>query len=230
VTRILLFDIDGTLVLTGGAGARAMSRAFEHVFGVPDAFRNIAMPGRTDTWILSGAAEAHGVANDTQRLTSFRAIYLSYLSEELKVPGPRKGIMPGVVALLEALQGRQDSYLGLLTGNYEEAARAKLSYFDLWRYFRCGAFGDESPDRNSLVPRALAKVCEGGGPSVPPADVIVIGDTPHDIACAQASGARSVAVATGGFNVEMLRDAGADVVLQDFGETDEVLRALQMAE
>jgi phosphoglycolate phosphatase-like HAD superfamily hydrolase len=230
VTRILLFDIDGTLVLTGGAGVRAMSRAFEDVFAVPDAFRNIQMPGRTDTWILSGAAEAHGIANHTERLATFRDVYLAHLLKELELPGPRKGIMPGVVSLLQALEQREDVYLALLTGNYEEAARAKLSYFDLWRYFRCGAFGDDSPDRNSLVPSAIAKIRERGGPAVAPGEVVIIGDTPHDVACAKASGARSVAVATGGFSVEALRETGADAVLQDFSETREVLRAFQMAE
>jgi phosphoglycolate phosphatase-like HAD superfamily hydrolase len=137
--------------------------------------------------------------------------------------------MPGVLPLLEALNQREDAYLALLTGNFEEAARAKLSYFELWRYFRCGAFGDDAPDRNGLLPRAMARIRECGGPIVPPGDVVVIGDTPLDVACAAASGARSVAVATGGFDVDELRKAGADVVLQDFSDTREVLRALQLA-
>jgi phosphoglycolate phosphatase-like HAD superfamily hydrolase len=229
VTQILLFDIDGTLVLTGGAGVRAMSRAFEDVFAVPDAFRGIPMPGRTDTWILSDAAAAHGFSSETERLAIFRDVYLRHLGRELDEPGPRKGVMPGVLPLLDALEGREDAYLALLTGNYEEAARAKLAHFDLWRYFRCGAFGDDAPDRNGLLPRAMAKIRECGGPMVAPRDVVVIGDTPLDVACAAASGARSVAVATGGFNVNALREAGADVVLQDFSDTREVLRALQLA-
>ena len=104
MTRILLFDIDGTLVLTGGAGVRAMSRAFEDVFAVPDAFREIPMPGRTDTWILSDAAAAHGVSSETERLATFRDVYLGHLTRELDEPGPRKGVMPGVVPLLEALE------------------------------------------------------------------------------------------------------------------------------
>jgi phosphoglycolate phosphatase-like HAD superfamily hydrolase len=228
VTQILLFDIDGTLILTGGAGVRAMSRAFEEVFAVRDAFRGIPVPGRTDTWILSNAAAAHGLSSETERLASFRDVYLGHLGRELQEPGPRKGVMPGVLPLLEALEQRDDAYLALLTGNYEEAARAKLAYFDLWQYFRCGAFGDDAPDRNRLVARAMAKIRECGGPVVEPGDVVVIGDTPLDVACAAASGARSVAVATGGFDVQALRDAGADVVLQDFSDTREVLRALRM--
>jgi len=229
VPQILLFDIDGTLVLTGGAGARAMSRAFEEVFSVRDAFSGTPFPGRTDTWILSDAAAAHGLSIEAERLALFRSVYLGHLNIELEEPGPRKGIMPGVLPLLEELERRDDAYLALLTGNYEEAAKAKLSYFELWRYFRCGAFGDDAPDRNGLLPRAMERIRECGGPVVGPRDVVVIGDTPLDVACAAASGARSVAVATGGYDVEALRQAGADVVLQDFSDTCEVLRALQLA-
>jgi phosphoglycolate phosphatase-like HAD superfamily hydrolase len=177
---------------------------------------------------LSDAAAAHGLSSETERLALFRDVYLGHLNRELLEPGPRKGIMPGVVPLLAALEQRDDAYLALLTGNYEEAARAKLAYFDLWQYFQCGAFGDDAPDRNRLLPRALAKIRERGGPVVSPRDVVVIGDTPLDVACATASGARSVAVATGGFDVDTLREAGADVVLQDFSDTREVLHALQL--
>ena len=110
---------------------------------------------------------------------------------------------------------RDDVYLALLTGNYEDAARIKLEYFDLWRYFRCGAFGDDAPDRNGLLPKAMAAIRECGGPEVAPLEIVVVGDTPLDVACAAASGARSLAVATGGYDVDALRAAGADVVLQD---------------
>src|SRR5438552_19082305 len=110
---------------------------------------------------------------------------------ELEKPGARKGVLPGVRELLDVLADRDDVYLALLTGNYEEAARLKLEYFDLWRYFPCGAFGDDAPDRNGLLPRAIARVRECGGPEVAPEDVVVIGDTPLDVACAAAGGARS---------------------------------------
>ena len=226
--KVLLFDIDGTLVLTGGAGSRAMTRAFEDIFAVPDAFHETPMPGRTDTWILSDAAAAHGVSFDAETLAAFREVYLAHLYKALDEPSPRKQVMPGVVPLLEALDQRADAYLALLTGNYEEAAHAKLAHFDLWRYFRCGAFGDDAPDRNRLLPRAMARVRASGGPVVAPEDIVVIGDTPLDVACAAASGARSLAVATGGYDVDALRAAGADVVFQDLSDTREVLRALQM--
>jgi phosphoglycolate phosphatase len=104
----------------------------------------------------------------------------------------------------------------------------KLDYFDLWRYFRCGAFGDDAPDRNGLLPKAIATIQSCGGPEVVPSQVVVVGDTPLDVACAAASGARSLAVATGGYDVDALRAAGADMVMEDLGDTRQVLRALQI--
>jgi len=228
VTKVILFDIDGTLVLTGGAGQRAMGRAFEELFSIPNAFRHIDMPGRTDSWILSDAVAAHGTPWAAADRTRFRDVYLEHLRHEIEQPGARKGVMPGVRPLLDVLDCRDDVYLALLTGNYEEAARIKLEYFDLWRYFRCGAFGDDAPDRNGLLPKAMAAIRECGGPEVAPVGIVVIGDTPLDVACAAASGARSLAVATGGYDVDALRAAGADVVMKDLTDTVEVLRSLEL--
>ncbi len=223
---VLLFDIDGTLVLTGGAGGRAMARAFEALFAVPDAFRGISMPGRTDSWILAGAAAAHGIPADSPDLRRFHDLYLAFLAQELTSPGPNKGVMPGVRDLLDALSGHDSAYLALLTGNYERAARVKLEYFDLWRYFACGAFGDDAHDRNALLRQALLRVVECGGPQVDPSEAVVIGDTPLDIACAAAAGARSIAVATGAYGIEELKDAGADIVFPNLADTSAVLDAL----
>jgi phosphoglycolate phosphatase len=213
-------------VLTGGAGARAMALAFDDLFSIRNAFEGIHMPGRTDAWILADAAVAHGISPTSAALAQFRSAYLAGLGRELEQPGPRKGVMPGVRELLDALSTRDDVYLALLTGNYEEAARIKLEYFDLWRYFACGAFGDDAPDRHGLLPRALDRVAECGGPRVPSSASVVIGDTPLDIACAQAGGARSIAVATGSHSVEQLRAAGADVVLEDLSDTERVVALL----
>jgi phosphoglycolate phosphatase len=227
---LVLFDIDGTLVLTGGAGRRAMSLAFEDVLGVRNAFDGQPMAGRTDAWILSDAAALHSVPHDSPALAGFTEIYLRRLAEELDRPGDsRKGIMPGVRELLEALVGRSDVYLALLTGNFEAAARLKLEYFDLWRYFRCGAFGDAAPDRNGLLPRALRTVEACGGPAFDARDAVIIGDTPLDIECAKFSNARSIGVATGLHSVDELREAGADFVFADLSATTDVLRALGVA-
>jgi phosphoglycolate phosphatase len=216
-------------VLTGGAGGRAMASAFEELFGVADAFRGIPMPGRTDAWILSDAAAAHRIPSDSPGLARFPDVYLRHLHIELDKPAPagmRKGVMPGVRAVLDALSDRDDVFLALLTGNYETAARAKLEWFDLWRYFRCGAFGDDAPDRNGLFARAIDRVSACGGPRVTADAVIVIGDTPLDVACAAAGGARSIAVATGGHSADELRAAGADVVFEDLSDLRTVLTAL----
>jgi phosphoglycolate phosphatase len=226
-STLILFDIDGTLVLTGGAGGRAMSLAFEEVFAVPNAFQGIAMAGRTDAWILSDAADAYGIPADSPDLARFRDAYARHLTIELDKPGvARKGLMPGVRELLDALAPRDDVYLALLTGNYEEGARLKLEYFDLWRYFPCGAFGDDAPHRNVLVPKALARVQACEGLTFPAANAVVIGDTPLDVGCAAFAGARSLAVATGSHSVDELREAGADIVMQDLSDTDEVLRVI----
>jgi phosphoglycolate phosphatase len=221
---VFLFDIDGTLVLTGGAGQRAMARAFEELFAVSDAFRDIPMAGRTDTWILSSAAAAHGIP--PSELAAFHDAYLAHLERELEPANPRKTMMPGVRSLLDRLASRDDTYLALLTGNYLRAARLKLEHFDLWRYFPCGAFADDASDRNSLVPKALSRILACGGPAADPADAIVVGDTPHDVACALAAGARPVGVATGGFTMEQLRACGAETVFADLSDTDAFLKLL----
>jgi len=223
-STLILFDIDGTLVLTGGAGGRAMTLAFSEIFAVPNAFQGIPMAGRTDAWILNDAAAAHGIPPDSPDLARFRDAYVRHLAIELDKPGAsRKGLMPGIRELLDALAPRDDVYLALLTGNYEAGARLKLEYFDLWRYFPCGAFGDEAPHRNVLVPKALTRVAASGGPAFLAANTLVIGDTPLDVGCAAHVGARSLAVATGSHSVEELRAAGADAVLKDLSDTDEVI-------
>jgi phosphoglycolate phosphatase-like HAD superfamily hydrolase len=224
LTAILLFDIDGTLVLTGGAGGRAMSRAFEDLYGVRDAFTGVPFNGRTDAWILSRAAAAHGVGADD--LSRFKPVYLDYLADELHQPGPRKGVMPGVRPLLDALSSRDDVFLALLTGNFADGARLKLEHFDLWRYFTCGAFGDVVHERNHLLADALSQVTACSGFAADPANAVIIGDTPLDVGVALAGGARSIAVATGSHTTDELRTSGADVVFRDLSDLEEVLAVL----
>lgn len=203
-----------------------MAHAFEELFAVPDPLADLAsLGGRTDAWVLATLAANHGVTAHSER-ARFRDLYLKYLPIELEKPGPRKGVMPGVRPLLDALSTRQDVHLALLTGNYHGGARAKLEYFDLWRYFRGGAFGDEALDRNGLVHEALAAVVECGGPTVVPADAVIIGDTPLDVGCAVAVGARCIAVATGSCGADELRAAGAEVVFADLSDTAAVLGAI----
>jgi phosphoglycolate phosphatase-like HAD superfamily hydrolase len=228
MSKLVLFDIDGTLVLTGGAGLRAMNRAGEEILGVLNLLDGIPLAGRTDWIILHDALTRAGHELDEDLFARMRDAHIRHLAEEIEQRGDGvKDVMPGVRELLPALRSRDDVTLGLLTGNFEEAARIKLDHFDLWAYFRCGAFGDDAADRNALVPFAVDRARTCGLGSFDYADVVVIGDTPHDVACAVAVGAQPVAVATGGFSVEQLRATGAPVVLEDLSDTEGFLTWLE---
>jgi phosphoglycolate phosphatase-like HAD superfamily hydrolase len=213
-------------VLSGGAGARAMRRALEEEFGITNGLSELSFAGRTDAWLIAQAAAAHGLACDAARVRSVREKYLVYLAHEVRQPGPRKSVLPGVAALLEALSSSDAAFLALLTGNFEGGARIKLEYFDLWRHFRCGAFGDETSDRNALLEIALARVASFGQSIPDRSRIVVVGDTPFDVGVALAGGVRSVAVATGSFDVSELTGAGADIVLNDFSDLAATLVAL----
>ncbi len=225
--RLILFDIDGTLVLTGGAGVRATQRAFRDVFDYTDGLTSVSMAGRTDAWIVAEMAALHGCAIDESRVGEFKNVYVRYLSEEIEQPGPRKGVLPGVRPLLDQLASDAERYLGLLTGNFHEGARIKLQYFDLWHYFGAGAFGDDAHDRNGLLWKAMSAVERAGGPHVRPSEVVIVGDTPLDVAVAVAGGARSIAVATGSYDAKTLLESGADVALPDLSDRQVVLEALR---
>jgi phosphoglycolate phosphatase len=239
IRKLVLFDIDGTLVLTGGAGIRAMNRACEELVGHGAALANIPVAGRTDRIILTDVVTQAGHSLDDGLLDQLRDRYIANLREEIERPGHLqafeslgargglKAVMPGVRALLDTLERRADVFLGLLTGNFEAGARIKLEHFGLWRYFRCGAFGDDSADRNDLVPFAVQRARECGMPELGPEQTLVVGDTPHDIACARAVGAVPVAVATGGFTANQLRQHGADIVFEDLSRTEQFLKLLQ---
>ncbi len=228
-THLILFDIDGTLVLTGRAGLRAMNRACEETVGHANALNGVAVAGRTDWIILQDVMANHGLSLDTSRLQTLRGMYVAHLAEEILLPGEGvKAVMPGIRELLARLHGRADVALGLLTGNFEDGARIKLEHFDLWKYFPIGAFGDDSPDRNALVPIARQRAREREIADVPVSRVLVVGDTPHDVACAHAVGAVAVAVATGGYTADRLRETGADYVFDDLSDTEAFLRVLRV--
>ncbi len=226
--KLILFDIDGTLVLTGGAGMRAMNRACEMLVGHPDALSGIPLAGRTDRIILGEIVARTGREFDAALLAELRVRYVAALREEIERPGKGiKAVMPGVRDLLDVLAVRDDIFVGLLTGNFEAGARIKLEHFDLWKYFRCGAYGDDAADRNALVPFALERARRCGLPDLAPEHVFVVGDTPHDVACARAADAVPVAVATGGFTAEQLRECGAAIVFEDLSNTQDFLKVLE---
>ena len=175
---------------------------------------------------MSPAAARAGVVLSEPDRRRFRDRYFERLLEALPEPGPSKRVLPGVLPLLNALSLRSDVFLALLTGNCEQGAKLKLEHFDLWRFFPCGAFGDETADRNDLFSVAVHRAHTCGAPDISPEHVIVVGDTELDVACARAAGARSVAVATGPADSNALRLSGADVVLEDLSDTDAFLELL----
>ena len=224
---LILFDIDGTLLLSGRAGLRAMTRAFDQTFGITNAFEGQHFGGRTDSFLVSHALRANGMPDTPEAHERFRQNYIPLLAEEIEHPGTgHKGLMPGARELLEALGDHDHLHLALLTGNYREAAEIKLQHFEIWDFFEWGAFSDDAADRNALVPIARRRAETYDIPGEAIERVIVIGDTPHDIECARVAGAKSIAVATGGFTVDQLRDAGADEVIPDLSDTRKVIELL----
>jgi phosphoglycolate phosphatase len=208
---LVLFDIDGTLIRTAGAGVRGMNDAFERLHGRHDALRGVPVSGRTDRAILT---EVFGRWNEELTdavVAPLRDLYFEGLERELKVAtGPGVGVLPGVYEALDTLERDPSFALGLLTGNFERGAEIKLAHFDLWRRFRFGAFGDEHVDRRALVPVAVERARACG---IAAAHVVVIGDTPLDVDCAHAHGARAVAVATGDYSLDELAATGAEIVV-----------------
>ncbi len=216
---LVLFDIDGTLLLSGGAGKRALNETFEELFGVAGAFDGIPVAGRTDPLLLHDALAQTGLTAAADLRARFHDRYCERLAVTILDPLPRKGLMPGVRSLLARLEGRPDLTSALLTGNFARAARIKLEYFGLWRHFACGAYGDDAASRDELVPVAITRARRQGIAIESSAQVVVVGDTPLDIRCARAAGAWSVAVATGPYSEAELTEHGADRVLPDLADT-----------
>jgi phosphoglycolate phosphatase-like HAD superfamily hydrolase len=224
---LILFDIDGTLCLTGRAGWRAMNHACREVLGVDDAMAHVEFAGRTDWSILRDVMAKYGRTLDAAMLADLHDRYVRHLAGEIQQPGTGvKDVMPGIGALLDVLDRRDDAALALLTGNFMEGARIKLEYFDLWKYFPCGAFGGDAANRNDLVPVALARSRACGIVNGAPSKVFVVGDTPNDVECALVAGATPVGVATGGYSVDDLRQSGAEIVFEDLSDTEAFLKLL----
>jgi phosphoglycolate phosphatase-like HAD superfamily hydrolase len=224
---LILFDIDGTLLLSGRAGLRAMNRTFHDVFGKADAFGGTHFGGRTDSFLVSWALQQAGLPDTREHHHTFREKYLVNLAEEILHPGQgHYGLMPGARELLEALDQFDELHLALLTGNYREAAQIKLSHFEIDHFFEWGAFSDDSSDRNALVPIARNRAETYDIPPGALERTIVIGDTPHDIDCAKAADAECIAVATGGFTVDQLREAGAVKVVENLEDTEALIKLI----
>jgi phosphoglycolate phosphatase len=203
MTRLVLFDIDGTLIRTNGAGARAFDRAFEIEFGVEGAARGISFAGRTDRGILREFMAEHSITEEAGHFNCFFRNYSFWLDYYLsQSPGI---VLPGVNHLLREMLGRnQRPVIGLLTGNIRLGAQIKLRQHRLWNFFETGAFGCEHHDRNQIAEIALKRGRKILGQNLRGSEILVIGDTTLDIDCANAIGARSLAVATGGSNLDDL--------------------------
>jgi phosphoglycolate phosphatase len=221
MNRFVLFDIDGTLIDPGGAGRRSVTQAFYEVLSIHEAFAGMSLAGKTDIQIMKEGLAQHGFSAGDGVLSSIVSRYLKILKET--ITNPKGYVHPGVLELLEALQKTGGYRLGLLTGNIKRGARIKLGRFNLNGYFPVGAFGDDSEDRNKLLPIAVERLRVISGIDIGYSDCIVIGDTPLDVACAKPFGAIAVAVATGPYDYDSLRETGADYVLEDLSDAMEII-------
>jgi len=228
--RLLLFDIDGTLLHSRGAGRRAVKAALERVYGTVGAIDRYDLGGKTDQRIVFDVLESAGLSREAvrERLDEFFNAYARGLDEEIG-DGRNVATLPGVGSLIARLHGTQGALLGLLTGNIEEGARIKLTPTGLWSYFSVGAYGSDDVDRRRLPSLAARRAHALMGYAFRPEEVVVIGDTPLDIDCARAFGAVAVAVATGQHSRAALLAHGPDLLFDDLSDVDGVVNALLSA-
>jgi len=204
MVRLVLFDIDGTLIQSGGAGEKAFGRVCETEFGVPNGAARLNFAGRTDPSIVRDFFQLHAIKPSSDNFQRFFDSYIFYLDHLL---GQLNGsVLPGVHTMLGELNALpQPPLIGLLTGNIRLGAQIKLSHYRLWDSFRMGGFGDDHEDRNEIAKVAHQRGRRALGESLAGGEILVIGDTPRDVECAKAIGARSLAVATGKYSVKELR-------------------------
>lgn len=227
-TKLILFDIDGTILLTAGAGRRAIVAALGEEVGDTAAFGRVRFDGKTDPQIVTELLEAagHPGPHASDRVSAICRRYVELLANELERHTGRTTVMPGVHPLLDRLEA-EGVVLGLLTGNVAQGAALKLRSAGLDpSRFRVGAYGSDSAHRPDLPPIAArrAEAYFGRVPAGP--EVVIIGDTPADIACGECIDARALAVATGGYSVADLAACGPHAVFEDLSDTDRVIDAI----
>ncbi|MBA3650498.1 MAG: HAD family hydrolase [Chthoniobacterales bacterium] len=222
--RLLLFDIDGTLIDSGGAGIQSLKDVLQQQFGISDDLRGVEVAGKTDTGIVHQILRKMRIPVEDETTKAFLDLYLEFLAKELPLRDGR--VLPGVPELLQRLRERPQNVLALLTGNLERGAKLKLSHYGIWDFFEFGAFADDHHDRNELGPFAQRRAREKHAIDFAAAEIDVIGDTPHDIACGKAIGARTIAVATGTFSRVQLAEHQPDKILDDFAEVESIISNL----
>ena len=221
---LLLWDIDGTLIDSGGAGERGLQLALKREFGIEDKLGWLEYFGRTDVWIARTILVHHLGTATPENVKRFLDAYLQALAEEMS--NPHAHVLPGIAKIVGDIARRSDIAQGLLTGNLRRGAEIKLGHFGLWAPFPFGAFANDAEDRDELGPYALRRASAHHGVNFVPERVFVIGDTPHDIACGKAIGACTLAVATGRYTSERLRAHTPTAVFENFADTGAFFSAL----
>jgi phosphoglycolate phosphatase-like HAD superfamily hydrolase len=220
--HICLFDIDGTLIDTGGAGQHSILHMLEEEFQVSAPIEGIPTAGRTDHSIMVDLFDYFQIPNTSENRQRFEAGYLKLLASNLQTRQGR--VLPGIRSILDHLVQQDHIDLGLLTGNFEQGARQKLTHYDLGHFFEFGAYGDHHADRNDVAQEAVRQIQLRHAPELlTQATIWVVGDTPSDITCARAIGAKVIAVATGVFPLEDLRQCEPDYLFEHFEEIQPVL-------
>jgi len=221
--RLILFDIDGTLIDSGGAGVRSLNLAMKELFSLDNAFQGISMAGKTDAQIIREGLMKYDLFLDG----GVKAVIDSYLKcLKREIQNDRKHVKPGIYEVLDELKDIRDTGLGLLTGNLEAGARIKLEPFMLNQYFPTGAFGSDDEDRNKLLPIAVRRFEKLFQKKIEIDSCIIVGDTPRDVECAHTYGAICFAVATGPYSYDDLAEAGADYIVHDLSEDKTLLNFL----
>ncbi len=228
VKKLILWDIDGTLIISGRAGIFALTKAFKNTYGREPDFSKLDVSGRTDQWIARQVLEQQGVPATAENIHAYLENYLKSLPGELETRPGR--VLPGIVELLEKFKHHPAIAQGLLTGNLQRGAQIKLEHYQVWHYFAFGAFGDDSPLRNELGPHAVRRANAKHAAEFAPENIFVIGDTPHDIECGKAIGAKTIAVATGSFSATELQRHQPTAVFANFSDPSAFMKLIEETE